>query len=532
MRRILFSGIALALGVVATPAAAQNTPPTRGASLGRPTAIPESPVGDPGVTPASLLARGQTGPPGPTPGTGVPTPMPGGTMGNGMQPMGTPSMVMPPGAMPIPTPPPGMGGAPSITEVRNPGGALGTPGYPYPLGVPTLVPSVGPEGMMVVPGAEYPLAGGGAMPACPALNRVSCFNNWWASAEYLAWWTRSDTVPPLLTTSAPQFFGIPGQGNTTVVLGGNVADTFHSGGRLTVGRWFGDSECRGVETRLFFLGRSDTTYTVTSDQYPVLARPFFNVNTPNGPFSQVIASPGLAVGGAVVNFQSSVWGGEANYRRFLLGNGCSRLDAIVGYRYMNITEQLSISESFIRTGNPGIGAPAASGTVTDVFRTENTFNGGQIGLAGTIRRGRWSFDGRAVVAFGNLQQQLEISGGQQILLPNGTVTNVPGGLLALPGANIGSYTQNTFAVIPEVGVNVGYQLTSRLRIFVGYNFMYLGNALRPGGTIDTNIDAARIPNFPLPGNPAPLAGVARPMPIFNTSEYFVQGISFGLQFNW
>jgi hypothetical protein len=391
---------------------------------------------------------------------------------------------------------------------------------------------VGPEGGVIAyPGGEYPLGGVG-WPGCPAVDRVGCLDRWYSSAEMLTWWTKSDSVPPLLTTSAPQFFGIPGRGDTRAVLAGEFMNTFGGGGRFTIGRWFGDSQIRAMEARFFFLGRIDSMFTATSDQYPVLARPFYNVNNPVGPFSQIIASPGLAVGGAVVDFQSSVWGAEANYRRFLFGNPCARVDALVGYRYLNIKERLSIAESFIRTGNPGIGAPAAAGLVTDVFRTENAFNGGQIGLSATLRHGRWSIDGRATVAFGNLEQTAEIGGAQQIVLPSGAIMNYSGGLLALPGANIGTHTQNVFAVIPEVGVNVGYQLTSRLRVFVGYNFLYLGNALRPSGAIDLNVDAARIPNFPLPGNPTPLAGVPRPAPQFNTTDYFVQGISFGLQFNW
>jgi hypothetical protein len=531
MRRMLLSGIVLALGV--SPTLAQNGLPTRGASLGRPTAIHEPPAVDPGITPASLLARGQATP-SPTPATGVPMPMPGPTpMGTGMQPlqpMGTGStpMGMQPGGMPVPTPPAGSAGAPSVTEVRTPAS-----GHPYfAPGVPTLVPSVSPDGMVLQhPGAEYPYSGIG-LPGCTAIDRVAWCDRWYAGAEMLTWWTRSDSMPPLLTTSAPQFFGIPGRGNTTTVLAGEFMNTFAGGGRFTIGRWFGDSQIRAAEARFFFLGRIDSDFTATSDQYPVLARPFYNVNNPVGPFSQIIASPGLAIGGAVVDFQSSVWGAEANYRRFLFGNPCSRVDAIVGYRYVNIKERLSISESFIRTGRPQIGAPAVAGSVTDVFRTENAFNGGQIGLSATLRYGRWSIDGRATVAFGNLEQTAEISGAQQIVLPNGSITNYAGGLLALPGANIGTHTENVFAVIPEVGVNVGYQLTARLRVFVGYNFLYLANALRPSGAIDRNIDAARIPNFPLPGNPTPLLGIPRPAPQFNTTDYFVQGISFGLQFNW
>ena len=178
-----------------------------------------------------------------------------------------------------------------------------------------------------------------------------------------------------------------------------------------------------------------------------------------------------------------------------------------------------------------IGVPAISGTITDSFRTENSFHGGQIGLAGEVRRGRWYVDGRASVAFGTVFQRADINGGQQLLFANGTAARYAGGLLAVPGSNIGTFSQNRFAVVPEVGLNLGYHLTPNLRLFVGYNFLYMSNVLRPAGVIDTGIDAARIPNF-LPGNPSVLSGQPRPTPAMRTTDFFAQGISFGLQFTW
>ena len=135
-------------------------------------------------------------------------------------------------------------------------------------------------------------------------------------------------------------------------------------------------------------------------------------------------------------------------------------------------------------------------------------------------------------AFGVLDQVADITGGQTLTFANGTTTKTAGGLLALPGANIGVFDHHQFAVLPEVSLNIGYQLTSHTRLFIGYDFLFLGNALRPGGTIDTTVDAARIPNFPLPGAPAPLPGAPRPGPYFTTSDFFAQGINFGLQFRW
>src|SRR5262249_8403797 len=150
---------------------------------------------------------------------------------------------------------------------------------------------------------------------------------------------------------------------------------------------------------------------------------FFNVNTPFGPFSEVVSDPSRGLGSVVVHQQNSVWGAEANYRRFLCGNPCARIDAIVGYRYLGIKDDLSITEGFTRTGGTPVlvgGVPVVSGVITDSFRTENHFHGGQIGLAGELHRGRWSIDARATVAFGNLSQTAEINGAQSLTLANGT----------------------------------------------------------------------------------------------------------------
>jgi len=370
-----------------------------------------------------------------------------------------------------------------------------------------------------------------------AVGRVAGMGRWWVSGEYLMWWTQAAQVPVLVTTSSPQFNGQLGVGNTTPLISGPFGQTFHSGGRFTLGRWFGNEQIRGVEARGFFLGQAASTTTLSTMMVPFLARPFNNVN-PNTPFfgsdSEIIADSVRATGGAQIHLENQVWGGEINYRRNLLGDPCSmcRLDGIIGYRYLDMSEKLTITEQFATLPGAAIGMPLASGVVFDSFRTTNQFNGGQIGLVGTYQRGRWSLDGRAAVAFGTTNRTLEITGSQNLVMTNGMPATAAGGLLALPGANIGRYSDSVFSVVPEAGLNVGYQLTSRMKLFVGYNFLYMGNVLRPGNAIDTNVDAARIPNFLPPGSAGPVAGPPSPGPQFRSSGFFVQGISFGLQFNW
>jgi hypothetical protein len=127
-----------------------------------------------------------------------------------------------------------------------------------------------------------------------------------------------------------------------------------------------------------------------------------------------------------------------------------------------------------------------------------------------------------------MRQQLTIDGAQTVTTAAGQTT-VPGGLLALPGANIGNYSQNKFAVVPEFGMNLGYHITPNCRIFVGYTFLYASSVLRPAEQIDTTIDVTRIPNFP---TQATRLNSVRPAVPLSTTDFAAQGINFGLQFKW
>lgn len=562
MRRILLGGLGIALGVFAPPALAQQPrtgapPAPRAASLGRPSALPDS-LPEPEITQTGLLRNGPTrgtvtyapgnfGTPAPA-GTVVGTPVVGGATGfpvNGV-PTGFPVTGAAPATQPMTVPGTTLGsprvvpgGPPSVTESRDltGRGPVIDPTGRIPDG--NCIPSVLPDGGYGCPvGVEDPLYSGAG--PVSGLERVAGVRRGWVSAELLMWWNRSMTVPPLVTTSSPAALGIIGQGDTRVLLGGSFGDTFHTGGRIGAGYWFGDGECRGVDARLFWVAPATATFSTTTTQNPLLARPFFNINPTTAPVvgfgqsSEIVARPGVATGGVLATMRSTVWGAEVNYRRYLTSGPNMRLDLLAGYRFLDVSEQLTITEQFVRTpdSDPNIGIPAFSGTITDSFRTTNRFHGGQIGITGTVTRGRWSLDPRATIAFGTVHQTAEIYGAQVLNFPDRTTTVTPGGLLAVPGANIGKFSQDKFAVVPEVGLNIGWQATDRVKLFFGYNFLYLSSALRPGGVIDTSLDAARVPNLLPPGTGTPLANPIRPVPQLNTSGYFVQGISFGLVYRW
>jgi hypothetical protein len=349
----------------------------------------------------------------------------------------------------------------------------------------------------------------------------------YASAEYLLWWVKGESVPVLLSTSAPSDFGILGAPTTRVLLGGNeLNNDARSGGRFTAGWWL---DCHGdaLEVSGLFLGTRTTNFSANSGQFPVLARPFFNVNT-NQQFSQLVALPNVTTGTAVVNAPSNFWGIEANLRHNLCC-GCNwRLNVLAGFRYLDLNESIQITEIIqgLSTAPPPFTNQAI--TVFDRFATHNQFYGGQIGLDGRYAWGRWSVDGRFKLGLGATEQTIDISGGQRFVAPGGTVSTFQGGLLALP-SNIGHFSQSHFSVVPEVTLNLGYQFTDHIRAFIGYNYLLWTNVVRPGDQIDPLLNVKQIPNFP---TNAPASNLNRPLVPFRQSDFWAQGLIFGVEFTW
>jgi hypothetical protein len=372
------------------------------------------------------------------------------------------------------------------------------------------------------------------------------------TAEYLLWWAKGSPVPPLLTTSPPDGAnGIPGTlpGSTILISGNDLDGSTLNGARFGVTWWCDNCASYGFDGRYFFTGQRTTTITVPSLQADgtdiSLFRPFF---TPNffqfgttilpGPFREQVTANGVASGSFTARESSYFWGAEANYRDCIWSwCNCSsmfRADMLVGFRYLHLDEDLLMTENAIRLTQSVNFPDEVAGTrifLFDEFRTKNDFYGGQIGTKMTYTRGPWSADLRGTVAVGNTTQTVTVDGGQvRGPLANGGVFVAQGGLLAL-NTNIGTRSRNEFSVVPEVGINVGYQMTDHWKAFVGYNFLYWSNVVRPADQIDTTIDVTRIPRFVPPGVPVQPDG-PRPAPLFQSSDFWAQGVNFGVEYRW
>lgn len=347
-----------------------------------------------------------------------------------------------------------------------------------------------------------------------------------AGADYLLWWLKDGPAPALLTTGPAGVFppGALFQQGTVILADGNhlTANPF-SGGRFFAGFWLDERQCWGVEGRGFFLAERSTSLTVGSDAFPVLSRPFFDV-LGHQQFVETIGQPGLARGQFHLEAPARLWGAEGNLRRNLWCADCGWLDLLAGFRYLDLDEGLFMSERTFGIGPPVVGQTRIG---VDRFQTENQFYGGQLGAVAESRFGRFSCQLRGTVGLGNTHQSVTISGSQLAIFPNGVQTVSPGNLLALP-TNIGVWSANRFAVVPEVGVNLGYQATAHMRFNAGYTLLYWSSVMRPGDQVNLNINPTQIPNF----TPQSFTGPALPNVPKKESDFWAQGINCGIEFRW
>ena len=360
----------------------------------------------------------------------------------------------------------------------------------------------------------------------------------YVQVEYLLWWQNGMNLPPLVTTS-PSGTARASAGvlpAASVLFGGD--DTFlngsHHGGRIRFGTWFDRCPGLGMEGEYFGLAQSTESFFQQSTGNPILARPFFNIVTGQND-AELVAFPNVLSGSISVDVDSQFHGAAARFRRSLCASsGCamssfccdpvptsSRLDATLGYRYYELKESLGIQEQLQSTtpNSPG------SFNISDNFQTLNQFNGLELGVLWQGRRGLWSLDTLMRVGIGNSLQTVTISG-STATLENGVTTNTATGILA-ERTNIGEFDRNQFVMIPELGATLGYQLTRCLRLTTGYSMIYWGNVVRPGDQVSLDVN----PNLFAPES-NPLTGALRPQFQFVSSDYWVQGLSFGADFRW
>jgi hypothetical protein len=335
----------------------------------------------------------------------------------------------------------------------------------------------------------------------------------WVRAELLAWWVKDTPLP------APIAVVTDANGNSQTVIGSsNTSFGAFGGGRIALGAWFDQHNNYGFETSFFSLERRTNNQSAFSDGNgnPTIGLSYLSA-TPGQPgeFIQNLSTPGTFDGGVVVSSTLQLWGAEVNGAVCLLRAGGFEFTTLCGFRYLNLQENLYINS---------VATDLTSGdffTFNDQFSTRNQFYGGQLGARLNWQGSRLSFDATGKIALGATHEVVNIQGNS---FASSTGDVFTGSFYAQP-SNIGRFTANPFSVVPSVELKLSYQFSPWWRLFVGYDFMYWSQVVRPGSQIDRNVNLSQ---SAILGNGA-LSGPAFPAPLFNHTDFWAQGVTLGLE---
>lgn len=269
---------------------------------------------------------------------------------------------------------------------------------------------------------------------------------------------------------------------------------------------------------MYGTGGDGKRFNASSDGDPILARPFYNVLL-DRPDALLIAFDDPAgndiVDGSIsIKFRNQNFLAAESYLQLMMHRDQRRrVDLVAGYQFTRLDDGLIIDSTQIlrQVGDTQI-------DLQDRFICHNEFHGGMIGLRGQMARGAWAIDALGKVAIGVGRQQVTIDGS---VFVNG-VQQPSGGLLALP-TNIGQYERDRLVLIPEFTTNLKYYATPNLSFHVGYSVLFWSNVVLSAQQIDLGVNPSQL----ISGN---LIGPARPSFDFNDETYWMQGINFGM--NW
>ena len=347
-------------------------------------------------------------------------------------------------------------------------------------------------------------------------------------AEVPLYWRRAMGPPPLVTSSAvgtpPGTAGQLGQSATQILLGGNgdkLDERLNAGVRLTFSTWLGAEKQYALMFRYWNAGNQDNTFNFNSNQIPILARPFLDTSaTTAAQNTQLVAFPGDTVGNIAVSTESKVDGLELTLKRLLYQDRFTRLHWLYGYQHVSIDEGLSVfSNTTVTGGVPGLQGNTIA--VRDSFRSENDFNGVAYGLMGSRQIACWKMETLFRLGLGNLRRKVNIDG-STTTTANGTVMTSSQGLLARH-TNDRPFVDDTFVVVPEVGVNFATQIRPGLDFNVGYNYLMVPKVAQASQQINQNL-AVNLSD--------PLVGALDPSLKLNEGKYWLHSLGLGLQLRY
>jgi hypothetical protein len=158
----------------------------------------------------------------------------------------------------------------------------------------------------------------------------------------------------------------------------------------------------------------------------------------------------------------------------------------------------------------------------DQIGVHNQFYGPQGGCATDWRLGRLYLGGTVKTALGVMHETARLDGDTLV-----DARIYSGGILTQP-TNMGVQSRDRFAVVPELRLDIGFQVTEVIGVFAGYNVLFISNTARAGGLID-GVDSQIVPQLH-PG--ATIGGMAHPAFGWTESSLWVHGLTCGVELRY
>ncbi|MCC5832497.1 MAG: BBP7 family outer membrane beta-barrel protein [Chlamydiales bacterium] len=319
---------------------------------------------------------------------------------------------------------------------------------------------------------------------------------WWGSAEYMLVWRKKRFYPPLVTTSNlgtlfedAGILGLP----TTRILFGNeyVGNSPQSGGRFDAGFWL--TPCLGFGATWTLFGKEHFRFNREGSEpgIPILAIPFFD--TANMEESAVVIShPEEGPGSVQIDLSSNIWAADV-YTRWGFWNAyCFHIDLLGGFRYVRLNDSFNMTtQTIVNFEFPPL---VTEFETFDLFKAENAFYSGLVGIIGEYRWRKWAFQVCGRFGIGNMVKKVNIQGEIIGIDVFGEIV-IPEGIFA-QDSNIGIHTDNSFEVVSEAEAKIGYYVWSNLMVTAGYHFMYWPKVFLAGEQIDRNVNFEDLPPGP------------------------------------
>jgi hypothetical protein len=427
-------------------------------------------------------------------------------------------VALPPGQITPPTfEPPLLNGGKDVSRPLSPVGAAPVEA------APVVVPKPNAEPPKAEPAPELPKLD----PDLDTLPRArGPLGPHWGTNELLYWWPTRHPIPALVVGTRNGSAPILGTEGTSVLVGNRALDIEpHAGGRFVTGSSLNHAETFGYEIAYFFLGTRSYRERISdlNTRVQSFGLPYTNAVT-GANETLLLAQPGMTNSALMASTSTRVQGWEVNTVANVVNEKHVKIHAIAGWRYFQVHEGLRIEQTQFRYADmPGVTRTA------DQFDAHNRFHGGQLGLHADFRRGLVFCEMTAKIAFGQNYEVVKNEGMTHLLTPGAGVANMRsfgGSGLYVQPSNFGRTANGVFAVVPEGLVKFGLRLGDSGRLYVGYNFIYLSDAVRPGDQIDRTLNPAQIPLLTGTG---PVFNADRPARIVNRSDFWAQGLVIGLE---